>query len=106
MSLDALMCCFPLSMLVPACFLLLTWLKHFQRLPIALSLAAAELELDRRKRPGMPTLEDVAQFVREQTSYRGDITATTTLRDDIGFNGDDTFMVTAMVPTSGIKARK
>jgi hypothetical protein len=52
----------------------------------------------------MPTLEDIAQFVREQTGYKGD--ATTTLRDDIGLNGDDTFMVTAMVPTAGIKTRK
>jgi hypothetical protein len=53
----------------------------------------------------MPTLEDVAQFVREQTGYKGDITATTTLRDDIGLNGDDTFMITAMVLTAGIKTR-
>jgi hypothetical protein len=50
----------------------------------------------------MPTLEEVAQFVREQSGFRGDITAATMFRDDIGLDGDDRFMV----PASGIKARK
>jgi uncharacterized protein DUF1493 len=37
----------------------------------------------------MPTFDEVATFVREQTSFRGALTEVTSLQSDIGVYGDD-----------------
>jgi hypothetical protein len=37
----------------------------------------------------VPTFDEAAVFIREQTAYRGPLTETTTLQSDIGVYGDD-----------------
>lgn len=39
--------------------------------------------------PSMPTIDEVVDFVREETRYEGPITADTNLQHDVGVFGDD-----------------